>query len=110
VAEYCSADYTVPYSSLPDGAAAETTFGDKDLGFAVDSIRVVATDDFLAANPAAAKLFELAKLDINDISIQNKKISDGEDSSDDIDRHVSEWIEAHQAEYDSWIAAAVDAG
>jgi len=101
---------SVPYSSLPDGATAETTFGEKDLGFAVDSIRVVATDDFLAANPAAAKLFELAKLDINDISIQNKKISDGEDSSDDIDRHVSEWIEAHQAEYDSWIAAAVDAG
>ena len=97
---------SVPYSSLPDGATAETTFGDKDLGFAVDSIRVVATDDFLGANPAAAKLFEVAKLDINDISIQNKRISDGEDSSDDIDRHVSEWIEAHRADYDGWLAAA----
>lgn len=96
----------VPYSSLPDGATGETTFEGKDLGFAVDSIRVVATDEFLAANPAAHKLFELAKLDINDISIQNKKVSDGEDSSDDIDRHVDEWIKANQADYDNWLAQA----
>ncbi|WP_170433206.1 glycine betaine/L-proline ABC transporter substrate-binding protein ProX [Ruegeria arenilitoris] len=96
----------VPYSSLPDGATAETTFEGKDLGFAVDSIRVVATDEFLTANPAAEKLFELAKIDINDISAQNKKIADGEDSSEDIDRHVDEWIAANQAAYDSWLEAA----
>lgn len=96
----------VPYSSLPDGNKAETTFNGKDLGFAVDSIRIVATDKFLADNPAAAKLFEVAKLDINDISAQNKKISDGEDSSDDIDKHVSEWIAANQSDFDSWLDAA----
>ncbi|UZD90362.1 glycine betaine/L-proline ABC transporter substrate-binding protein ProX [Cognatishimia activa] len=96
----------VPYSSLPDGATANTEFEGKDLGFAVDSIRVVATDDFLGANPAAAKLFELAKISINDISAQNKLISDGQDGSDDIDRHVSQWISDNQAEYDSWLAAA----
>lgn len=92
----------VPYSSLPDGQEADTSFNGKDLGFAVDSIRVVATDQFLDDNPAARKLFELAKVDIKDISIQNKKIADGEDSSDDIDAHVSAWIADHQAEYDSW--------
>ncbi|MEX0301961.1 MAG: glycine betaine/L-proline ABC transporter substrate-binding protein ProX, partial [Leisingera sp.] len=96
----------VPYSSLPDGATAETTFNGKDLGFAVDSIRIVATDEFLAANPAAAKLFEVAKIDINDISAQNKLIADGEDSSDDIDTHVTAWIEENRADYDSWLDAA----
>ncbi|MFY0310582.1 glycine betaine/L-proline ABC transporter substrate-binding protein ProX [Leisingera sp. D0M16] len=96
----------VPYSSLPDGATGDTTFNGKDLGFAVDSIRVVATDEFLAANPAAAKLFELAKIDINDISAQNKLIADGEDSSDDIDRHVDAWIEANRETYDGWLDAA----
>ncbi|WP_170333307.1 glycine betaine/L-proline ABC transporter substrate-binding protein ProX [Ruegeria arenilitoris] len=96
----------VPYSSLPDGATAETTFDGKDLGFAVDSIRVVATDDFLNANPAAAKLFEVAKIDINDISAQNKMVSDGEDGSDDIDRHVEAWIEANRETYNSWLEAA----
>lgn len=96
----------VPYSSLPDGKTADTKFNGKDLGFAVDSIRIVATDQFLADNPAAAKLFELAKLDINDISAQNKKVADGEDSSDDIDRHVSDWIAANQAAFDGWIEEA----
>ncbi len=96
----------VPYSSLPDGAKANTKFNGKELGFAVDSIRVVSTNKFLKANPAAAKLFEVAKLDINDVSAQNKKISDGEDKSTDIDRHVSEWIKANQASYDSWLKKA----
>jgi glycine betaine/proline transport system substrate-binding protein len=100
---------SVPYSSLPDGAVAETTFNGKDLGFAVDSIRIIATDEFLGANPAAAKLFEMASININDISAQNKLITEGEDSSEDIDRHVNEWIEANRAEYDGWLSAARDA-
>jgi len=100
---------SVPYSSLPDGVKANTEFEGKDLGFAVDSIRVIATDAFLEANPAAAKLFEVASIDINDVSIQNKKISDGEDSSEDIDRHVDEWISANRTAYDGWLVAARDA-
>jgi glycine betaine/proline transport system substrate-binding protein len=100
---------SVPYSSLPDGATGETVFEGKDLGFAVDSIRVAARNDFLEANPAAAKLLEVARIDINDISAQNKLIADGEDSSEDIDRHVADWIAAHQAEYDSWLQQAREA-
>jgi glycine betaine/proline transport system substrate-binding protein len=99
----------VPYTSLPDGKTGETTFKGKNLGFAVDSIRVVASNAFLDANPAAKKLFEVAKLNINDISAQNKKIQDGEDDEDDIARHADEWIKANKAEYDGWIKAARDA-
>lgn len=97
---------SVPYTSLPDGATGQTEFDGKNLGFAVDSIGVVARNDFLAANPAAAKLFELAKIDINDVSAENKLIADGEDSSDAIDKHVADWIAAHQADYDGWLAEA----
>ena len=73
----------VPYSSLPEGATAYTVYEGKDLGFAVDSICVVATDTFLRRNPAARILFEVATIDINDISAQNKLVADGEDDSDD---------------------------
>lgn len=97
---------SVPYTSLPDGVKAETEFGGKNLGFAVDNIYIMATDSFLADNPPAAKLFEVAKIDVNDVSAQNKKMSDGEDSSADIDRHVDQWIADHRAAYDSWLAAA----
>ena len=96
----------VPYSSLPDGNTANTVFNGKNLGFAVDSIRVVARDDFLAENPPVRALLEAASVGINAISAQNKKMRDGEDSYDDIDRHVDEWIADNRAAYDGWLAAA----
>ncbi len=97
---------SVPYTSLPDGVQANTEFDGKNLGFAVDNIYILATKKFLDANPPAAKFFEMAKIDINDVSAQNKSMSDGKDSSDDIDADVAAWIAAHQADYDSWLAAA----
>lgn len=100
---------SVPFTALPDGATGNTEFEGKNLGFAVDQIGIVARNDFLAANPAAAKLFEVAKLDINDISAENKLIADGENTEEAIDKHVADWIAAHQAEYDSWLAAAREA-
>ena len=99
----------VPYSSLPDGRTDNTMFNGKNLGFAVNSLRVVANNKFLKANPAAAKLFEVATLDINDVSGQNKKMRDGEDSMEDIERHVNEWIKVHQTTFDSWVKMAQDA-
>lgn len=96
----------VPYSSLPDGRTDNTMFNGKNLGFAVNALRVVANADFLQDNPAAQKLFEAAKIDINDVSAQNNKIRDGEDSAADIARHVDEWIAANRAEFDSWLQAA----
>ncbi len=100
----------VPYSSLPDGREANTEFNGKNLGFEVNSIRVVANKEFLNANPAARKLLELAKIDLNDISAQNNKINEGETSRSDLDRHVEEWIRANEAEFESWLAAARKAG
>lgn len=100
---------SVPFTALPDGATGNTEFNGKNLGFAVDNIGVVARNDFLAANPAAAKLFEVAKLDINDISAENKLIADGENSQEAIDKHATDWIAAHQADYDAWLAAAREA-
>lgn len=100
---------SVPYTSLPDGATGNTEFNGKNLGFAVDEIGVVARNDFLKANPAAAKLFEVASMDINDVSAENKLITEGQDSSADVDRHVDDWIKAHQSDYDGWLKAAREA-
>ena len=96
----------VPYTSLPDGVEAETTFDGKNLGFAVDNMYILASDKFLADNPPAAKLLEQVKIDINDVSAENKLMTDGESSSEAIDKHVADWIAAHQADYDAWLAAA----
>ncbi|WP_412174964.1 ATP-binding cassette domain-containing protein [Albidovulum sediminicola] len=58
------------------------------------------------ASPITAKLLEPVKIDINDISAQNKLMADGEANSNDIDRHVADWIAAHQAAYDACLEAA----
>ena len=99
----------VSETSLPDGRTDDTTFEGKNLGFAVNSLRVVANNEFLEANPAAKAVFEEAKLDINAVSAQNKKMQDGEDDLEDIERHVSEWIESNQETYNSWVKAGCDA-
>jgi len=96
----------VPYSSLPDDRTDNTEFDGKNLGFAVNELRVVANNDFLADNAAAAKLFEVAELNINDVSAQNKKMQDGEDSIEDIDRHVDEWITENREAFDGWLDQA----
>jgi glycine betaine/proline transport system substrate-binding protein len=57
---------SMPFTALPDGATANTEFNGKNLGFAVEEMGIIARNDFLQANPAAAKLFEVATLDIND--------------------------------------------
>jgi len=100
----------VPYSSLPDDRTDDTMFEGKNLGFAVNSVRVLANNEFLAANPAAAKLFELATININDVSAQNNWMHDGDDNLDDIARHVDEWIAANRELFDSWLVAARAAG
>ena len=82
-------------------------FGGKDLGFEVNTLRVVANDKFLRDNPAAKKLFEVAAIDINDVSAQNNKMRDGEDSDSDIDRHVKNWIRDNRADFDSWVKSAM---
>lgn len=96
----------VPETSLPDGRTDDTMYQDKNLGFAVNELRILANKDFLAANPAAEKLFELAEIEINDVSAENYLMRQGEDSIEDIDRHVDEWIETNRATYEGWIEAA----
>jgi glycine betaine/proline transport system substrate-binding protein len=76
------------------------------MGFVANDIVVVANKEFLKENPAAAKLFKLMSVPLPDIAAQNQKMFDGEDKQKDIERHVDEWIEANQEQWDKWIAEA----
>jgi glycine betaine/proline transport system substrate-binding protein len=81
-----------------------------EMGFVANDIRVSANNEFLAANPAAEKLFELVKMDVTDVALQNVKYDGGEDTEEDVQRHASEWIADHQAEVDDWLQQAASAG
>ncbi|NEP57636.1 MAG: glycine betaine/L-proline ABC transporter substrate-binding protein ProX [Symploca sp. SIO2G7] len=100
----------VPFTDLPKEQAKlteeDTSIDGKNLGFAVDRIRTVATKKFLQANPAAKHLFELVEIPIEDINAQNQLFQDGEDRPEDIRRHAENWVQKNQELFDSWVKEA----
>lgn len=101
----------VPFSSLPGvRKGIDTTLPNgKNYGFQMNSMNIVANRKFAQQNPAAAKLFEIMKLNINDVSAENMLMSQGKNSEADIEAHANGWIKAHRALFDSWIKTAQQA-
>ncbi len=103
-------------SISPTQLEGATSIGDRCttdpclLGWDAADIAVTANNDFLAANPAAARLFELVTINPIDIALQNVRMQGGENSGDDIKRHAAEWITNNRAQADSWLRAARLAG
>lgn len=101
----------VPFSSLPgEQAKLDTKLPNgKNYGFVVNMEQIVANKKFVENNPAAGKLFEVMKLSVADVSAQNRRMSQGENTSTDIERHANGWIKANQKTFDSWIAQSLAA-
>ncbi len=103
----------VPFTSLPEEVGEvsedETMAQGKNLGFKNDRQRIVANNEFLADNPAAAAFLESVQIPILDISSQNLLMQEGEDTPEDIRRHAEEWVSENQEMFDSWIEAAMEA-
>lgn len=112
----------VPFPSLPESqkqyedkttiSNLEGKAGDSepyDLGYPANDIRCVANSEFLAANPAAAYIFEHVEIPVADIFAQNALMFDGEDRPEDIIQHAEDWIAENQNTFDAWIQGAIDA-
>lgn len=78
----------------------------KDYGFEVNTQHIVANKAFTEAHPDAGKLFEIMKIDVNDVNAQNMRMNNGEKDAAAIDRHAAAWIKANQKTYDDWLAQA----
>ncbi|ESQ17476.1 MAG: glycine betaine/L-proline ABC transporter substrate-binding protein ProX [Thiohalocapsa sp. PB-PSB1] len=98
----------VPFSSLPgERKNVDTTLPDgSNYGFQANTQHIIANREFAQANPAAAKLFAIMQVSNNDISAQNLRMRDGEDSAADIEKHADAWIAANRAKFDSWLEQA----
>ncbi|KYN83357.1 glycine/betaine ABC transporter substrate-binding protein [Vibrio cidicii] len=98
----------VPFSALPgERKDVDTTLPNgKNYGFEMNSMRIVANKAFAEQNPAAAKLFAIMQVNINDVSAQNMMMSQGKNRSADIEAHADGWIKAHQKQFDAWVEAA----
>lgn len=92
----------VEWLEVPDNPVAEG--GSR--GFAINNIRIVANKNFLKENPAARRLFEVAKISIREVSAQNLKLKNGQNSEPDINGHVSAWIVANRRVFTKWLRQA----
>ena len=84
----------------------QCTVDNCNLGWDAADIRATGNNDFLAANPAAARLLELFTINPVDVTLQNVAYSLGENTEDDIKRHAADWIADNRDQVDAWLAAA----
>ncbi|MBS0468012.1 MAG: glycine betaine/L-proline ABC transporter substrate-binding protein ProX [Proteobacteria bacterium] len=98
----------VPFSSLPGAQKGLDTQlpNGKNYGFVVNNQQIIANKAWTDQNPAAARLFEVMQLPVADINAQNHLMSQGQNKSADIERHVNAWIKAHQKTFDGWLEQA----
>ncbi len=94
----------VTHSAHPITKSTKLSNG-SDYGFNVNSQKIVANAS-VVKHKDIAKLFELMKLDVNDVSGENMLMSRGENSEKDIQRHAKMWIKSNQSIIDGWIKAA----
>lgn len=98
----------VPFSSLPGARRNVDTAlpNGKNYGFQTNSLRIVANKKFAHDNPAAAKLFAIMNIDINDVSAENSMIAKGDSSDGDLQAHANGWIKSHQKIFNQWLKTA----
>lgn len=84
----------------------ESVVNGKNLGFEINQIQILANRDLLMDNPEIERWFELVSIPITDVSLQNQRMRDGENTPEDIRRHAEEWIQNNQGTFDSWLGDA----
>ncbi len=102
----------VPFTALPgERTDADTSLPDgRNPGFMVNSIRVLANNDFAESNPAAKRFFELVAISHRDVNAAILRQHDGETDVAQIRRHAEEWVAANGDQFDAWIVEAEKAG
>lgn len=89
-----------------DGAVADPI----NLGFVAADIHVVANNEFLENNPAAATLFENVRLPLGWISEATLAISEGSVTEEEIAALAEEFIAENESLTSGWLEAAREAG
>ncbi len=83
-------------------SAADNPDGLCPIGWIAADILITANNDFLAANPAAERLFEVVRLSVIDVSLAIVEQDEGAAPSD----LATQWIADNRSLVDRWLAVA----
>ncbi|MEA3513830.1 MAG: glycine betaine/L-proline ABC transporter substrate-binding protein ProX [Campylobacterota bacterium] len=95
----------VTHSSHPNGKSTKLSNG-ADYGFNVNSQQIVTNASVKKNHKDIAKLFEIMRLSVNDVSGQNMLMANGQNKDSDIKRHIQIWLKNNATTVDSWIKEA----
>jgi ABC-type proline/glycine betaine transport system substrate-binding protein/ABC-type amino acid transport substrate-binding protein len=76
------------------------------MGFQPNDIRIVVNSRFLETHPDIRLLLSKVEIPLEDITRQNAKMLQGEDSYADIQHHAKAWISRNRYETDRWLSEA----
>ncbi len=95
----------VTHSANPNTDSTKHPNG-ADYGFNVNHQRIVSNASVKTNHKDIAKLFDIIKIDVNDISGQNMLMANGQNKVKDKQRHAKVWLEKNAAQVDAWIKEA----
>jgi glycine betaine/proline transport system substrate-binding protein len=95
----------VTHSANPNSTSTKLSNG-ADYGFNVNSQKIVYNASTNTKHKDIAKLFEIIKVDVNDVSGQNMLMANGQNKESDIKRHTAMWLKQNAATVNSWIKQA----
>lgn len=98
----------VKYSAHPVTASTKLANG-ADYGFNINSQKIVANASVKTKHKDIAKLFDIIKLSVNDISGQNMLMAKGQKKDKDIQRHAKMWLKMNKSKVDAWVKEAKSA-
>ncbi|MAD41988.1 MAG: proline/glycine betaine ABC transporter substrate-binding protein ProX [Arcobacter sp.] len=98
----------VTHSANPNSTSTKLP-NNADYGFNVNHQKIVANASVKTKNKDIAKLFDIIKVDVNDVSGQNMLMTNGQNKPEDIQRHVQSWLKNNQTIVNTWITEAKNA-
>lgn len=95
----------VKKSAHPKGLDTELSNG-ANYGFPINSQKIVANKSVLTKHKDIAKIFDIVKLHVNDVSGQNMLMRNGQKKDVDVKRHVQLWLKGNATKVNAWIKEA----
>jgi len=95
----------VTHSANPNTTSTKLSNG-ADYGFNANTQKIVANKSVLKNHKDIAKLFNIIKLSVNDISGENMLMANGQNKDKDIKQHAQKWLKINTKKVDAWIKEA----
>lgn len=95
----------VTHSANPNTASTKLPNG-ADYGFNINNQRIVSNVSVPTKHKDIAKLFDIIKLSVNDVSGENMLMAKGQNKESDIKRHTQMWLKKNAAKVNAWIKEA----